>query len=303
MEAAHEYAGPIRFNLTAPELWGENCVLSGRTTRHITGPHEGTLSIKTVLDGRAVWRTPDRRFVIEPGVFLVLNEGQTYELEVETHTSTQTLAIFFRPGLIEGILQAKTTEVSRMLEQGEPAPYGFDEKLHLTEAGLEKAFRILARQAIEGGDSDSASMAFDTTGSILIESSLAGRRQRQRLRHASAATRDEVLRRLNRARDAMLSSSSIRFGLDQFAAEACLSPHYFHELFSEAFGETPHQFRTKARIERARLLLQHTDWSILAICQELGFESVSSFTKLFRRYTGVNPGELRKSRRFDTLLA
>lgn len=72
-----------------------------------------------------------------------------------------------------------------------------------------------------------------------------------------------------------------------------MAPHHFLRLFAQAFGATPHQFRTHLRLEHAKRLLAETDMSITQICFELGFQSPASFSHLFRRHAGMAPAAFR----------
>ncbi len=76
--------------------------------------------------------------------------------------------------------------------------------------------------------------------------------------------------------------------LEVIADEALFSKFHFIRLFRTIYGKTPHQYLTYVRIEHAKLLLQ-TSMSVTDVCYEVGFESLSSFTGLFRRIVGQNP--------------
>lgn len=76
--------------------------------------------------------------------------------------------------------------------------------------------------------------------------------------------------------------------LDTIAEEAHFSKFHFIRLFKRAYGNTPHQYLTSIRIQKARLLLQ-SPAKISSICFLVGFDSISSFTGLFKKITGVTP--------------
>jgi AraC-like DNA-binding protein len=77
--------------------------------------------------------------------------------------------------------------------------------------------------------------------------------------------------------------------LDEIAREASLSRFHFLRLFRDAFNETPHQYLQKRRIERAKELLAGGHHSVTDVCFEVGFESLGSFSTLFRRTVGQSP--------------
>jgi AraC-like DNA-binding protein len=104
----------------------------------------------------------------------------------------------------------------------------------------------------------------------------------------------EVYRRLLRGRDFLLSSLPQPIHLKDIASEACLSPFHFHRAFRHAFGETPHGYLTRLRLERAARLLRGTELSVTDVCLASGFESLPSFINLFRRRFGLSPGKFSK---------
>jgi AraC-like DNA-binding protein len=83
--------------------------------------------------------------------------------------------------------------------------------------------------------------------------------------------------------------------LKSIARLAHLSPFHFHRAFSAVFGETPHAYRTRRRLERAARLLEETDAPVIDVCLQSGFESAGSFSTLFRRRYGASPVEFRRS--------
>ena len=95
--------------------------------------------------------------------------------------------------------------------------------------------------------------------------------------------------RLCRARDYLAAHYGARVFLEEAAQQACLSPFYFNRLFTQAFHETPHEFITRRRIEQAKKLLLAGNHSVTEICFDAGFESLSSFSTLFRRTFSDTP--------------
>jgi AraC-like DNA-binding protein len=106
--------------------------------------------------------------------------------------------------------------------------------------------------------------------------------------------------KLCRARDLLRDCLGEPVVLADAAAEAGLSPWHFLRLFRQAFRETPHQFLTRLRIERARDLLAVSGRSVTDICFDVGFSSLGSFSTLFGRHVGASPVAFR--RRMRTLV-
>jgi AraC-like DNA-binding protein len=100
--------------------------------------------------------------------------------------------------------------------------------------------------------------------------------------------------RLCRARDLIHDCFEGRVTLDDCAAEAGLSPWHLLRSFRGAFGETPQEYLTRLRLERAKQLLTVTDRSITDVCLDVGFSSLGSFSVLFKRHVGRTPREYRR---------
>ncbi len=81
--------------------------------------------------------------------------------------------------------------------------------------------------------------------------------------------------------------------LERMAREANVSRFHFLRLFREAYQITPHQYLQERRIERAKQLLIAGHFSVTDVCFEVGFESLGSFSTLFRRTVGESPASYR----------
>ncbi|MCU0541055.1 MAG: AraC family transcriptional regulator [Oscillatoriaceae cyanobacterium Prado104] len=86
------------------------------------------------------------------------------------------------------------------------------------------------------------------------------------------------------------------FTLAQLADALGMSVFYFSRQFKQSMGVAPHQYVTRRRIERAKDLLWHSQLPITDIALQVGFETPSAFSRLFRQLTGTTPKDFRKQR-------
>ncbi|MFE4670422.1 helix-turn-helix transcriptional regulator [Streptomyces sp. NPDC056716] len=101
-------------------------------------------------------------------------------------------------------------------------------------------------------------------------------------------------RQLRRAKDAMDRDwTDPGLDLDTVAAHAGYSRYHFVRAFKESYGETPGQYLTHRRIERAEELLRGADLSVTEICLLVGFSSLGTFSTRFKARTGLTPSEYR----------
>jgi AraC-like DNA-binding protein len=81
---------------------------------------------------------------------------------------------------------------------------------------------------------------------------------------------------------------SEKIDLNNIADEAWFSKFHFIRLFKTMYGSTPHQYLIKVRMENAKELLQK-GIAVAETCFAVGFDSVPSFTGLFKRYAKLSP--------------
>jgi len=87
-----------------------------------------------------------------------------------------------------------------------------------------------------------------------------------------------------------------KVSIDELAALCFMSRSWFYELFQEEYGMTPMEYRDSLLMEKARALLRSEELSITEIAEQLGFESVSYFSRFFKKHQGISPSEYIKNR-------
>ncbi|MGH7722466.1 MAG: helix-turn-helix domain-containing protein [Candidatus Dormibacteria bacterium] len=100
-------------------------------------------------------------------------------------------------------------------------------------------------------------------------------------------------RRLLRARDAMDLAYGRPLDVPSLARIAFMSQAHFIRAFRAAFGETPHRYLQRRRIERAMYLLRRTHRSVTDVCYDVGFTSLGTFSRTFLEIVGEKPSVYR----------
>ena len=77
------------------------------------------------------------------------------------------------------------------------------------------------------------------------------------------------------------------------ASVAHVSEAHFIRTFRTVFGETPHRYLQRRRVERSMFLLRETDRSVTDICMDVGFRSLGTFSRTFREIVGETPSAYR----------
>lgn len=256
----------------------------------------GYLSLKTFGGGRAMYDAGGGSFAVDPACFLVLNQDTEYTIAIEAAVAVESCCIFWTPAAAAGVYRAITASDDALLLN--PASGGdfpaFVERTYRADDGLLAAIARL-RTALDAGDVEPAWLEerlHDLLARLLhVQCSV--QREIAKLPYARPATRDELYRRLHRARDHADASFERPLRLAELASVAAMSPNHLLRGFRQLFGCTPLQYLSERRIDHARLLLSDTDLPIAEVCLAIGFQSFGSFSRCFRRRTGCSPTEYR----------
>lgn len=112
--------------------------------------------------------------------------------------------------------------------------------------------------------------------------------------------RDRFDWRIRRAVNLIRVEPKIAHDIDALAREAGLSRAHFYRLFERSTRMTPHVYLNLLRMELAVKSVVHTDDSLSAVSDNLGFSAPGHFSRFFRDHAGVNPSEFRQVARMGS---
>jgi AraC family transcriptional regulator len=262
---------------------------------------EGPLSVKWFPKGQATYEADGGRFLVGAREFLILNDGQPYSVTRPPEAEAESFLIFFERAFASEALRSLSTPEDRLLDTpagvGDGPPEFFTRVYPFDETVASRVLRL--RAALAGGPQERLRLEEQLCGvleSLLLTHRIT-RREVERVAAARRATRGELYRRLHRARDYAAATLGQPLTLGEMARVACLSPNHFLRSFKQLFSQTPHQYLTGLRLARAEELLAATDLPVTEICFAVGFESLGSFSTLFRRRVGVSPQAYRRGKK------
>ena len=262
---------------------------------HMPG-YVGPMSIKSMVRGVGRWRTADGVFAVQPGTVLILEHGQHYSLTLEGDMAIETFCPFFAPSLVREATRARRQSLSRLLARPVDEDAGMPTLIECVRPASPPLTAGLARlrRAISGRDAalDAHACLMELLDAVLDEV-VGERRAIDAVAAARASTRDELYRRVLRARDVIHDQLDRPLTLDSMARVACLSPYHFHRSFRAIVGVTPARYLSECRLQRARELLQATSYPVTEICLAVGFSSLGSFSAAFCRRFGRSPSAAR----------
>ena len=264
--------------------FSDHLLFTERTVKPYACPeHIPGLGILTMLSGSGRYGLNRKIETLDSSRFLLINRGSRLSIDLP-RPDVQPLFLFFHPGLVGAALNSQHADLAWL------------ERVHPMNSQLQERLEWLARL----GNSCSSFSALKADAIIrdilqeFIGQALAASQQSTRLQVSRRSTRVELFRRLSAVREWILTDYSSPITLDDMAAKALLNPQHFLRMFRDCYGITPHQFLIDTRLESARQKLLDTKEPVSLICRQTGFESLTSFSGLFRQRFGSSPSAYRK---------
>ncbi len=212
--------------------------------------HGGSLSLKLVLSGEEEYRIGRRCVLLRPGQFLLVNAGQHYSSRI--FRETESVSIFFpgheRSRLLEAALQPGAEHYQ------EDVDYNSVTGLPQIPFRANRGSLVALSKLMNRLDDECQTDTREASQQLMIEAvrNLHSYAPFSKLRSATkTTTRDELMRRLLKAKEQIDDSTGDTTDLDDFANTACLSKYYFLRLFTETFGISPGAYQRKVRLKRA----------------------------------------------------
>ena len=260
-----------------------------------------TLSIKSFFNGKALYTLGKGSIAVDDSSYLLINHDQPYTIDIDSSTAVESLCIFFERGFVEEVHRTLTASTQALLDAPEPPTFP---QLHF----FERTYRhdnlisplLLTLRTQLPSRRDQQIWLYEILLSIaqrLLQLHLNIFKEVEALPALRAATREELYRRLYRAREYASAFYDTPVTINELAQIAALSPNHFLRTFKQLFRQTPHQYLIQKRLERAAELLVSTDRSVTEICFALGFESLGSFSWLFHQRTGCSPTAYRAQKK------
>jgi AraC family transcriptional regulator len=271
-------------------------ILHERSRRHLAEDCAGWLSIKCMFGGAAHYQTGEGRYRVDASSYLILNHQQRYTVEIDAPASVESFCVFFQESDASDILRTLVTPMDQLLgtPRGVAAqPVRFFEKIYQHDDILSPILMRMRRISSSQGHTAVSELSARVVLERLLHRHRALGRQIEMLPAVRAATRVELFQRLHIARDYMHAAFAEPLTLEDVSTIACLSKHHFLRSFHSLFGETPHRYLTRLRLQEAERRLRSTQDAVSVICLDVGFTSFPSFSALFRRHYGASPTEYR----------
>ena len=279
--------------------WGrENSVFVASTRRAAYGPIPTALSFKTVVQGQVHLTLGRRRLLLEPGLFLLVNPGDHYSVDINSPHKVHCFSAHFRPELAHEVAGSHAQDWQHALEASGsrgPAPM-LRESLRPLDAPLQRMVQQLGA-SVAAGHADA--IALEQQFITLLHSLLQCESRHQQavlaaLPSVRVSTRQELMRRVDWAADFILSNYAQDITLDQMAQAAHLSKFHLIRAFGQIKHCTPHQFLRERRAQVARRLLDDSTLDLETVAAAAGFGSRWTLQRALRQHQGASGAQLRR---------
>ena len=253
----------------------------------------GLLSLKVAFSGRARFHLENMAYSLEKGGYLILNADKEYNIIKDTHEPVEMLSVYFDSGFAEDTYRSLRTDTGDLLDDPNPP---LDEKINFIERIYPhdndltaKLFTLRRLLQLERYTLPRLEEQFHRLLESMVNLHLKVYSSLNDLTSVRPSLREELYRRLYRARDFAVASLGEDITIQDMAEVANMSPSHFLRTFRLLFHVTPYKYLRQRRMKRAAYMLRDYTISITEVCNSVGFKSLSNFSWEFQKWYGVSP--------------
>lgn len=280
--------------------FSENILFTEKISYRYSCPeYTSSFGLVTVLEGNGSFGINRQQTILDKEKFLVVNTHSRLSIDID-EPYTQPALLFFQahlPHIIASSLIQTDEQLLNDHSNYTAMDFSILECLHPMDSALRNKLSLLTE--LGGSSSSFASLKADILArsileDIVIQNTMANKAA-DNIATKKRATRIELYKRLCIAKDWIHANYHQPVTLDDLATISCMNSQHFLRTFKQLFSFTPHQYIINIRLEKARELLQTTDDPVHTVCRNTGWESLSSFSWLFKQRFGVSPSVFRKN--------
>jgi len=276
----------------------KNYFLHLKTKRHKFPELITPLTVKFSLFGTVNYKTPHGEYKVNSD-YLIVNEGQQCSGYVDSDSPVEVISVFFGSSFASEVLGNLTAPEDKLIlnpQVKNSQPIQFFEKLYSID---NLVMPVIMKMKIASKVKFDDLVWWEEHFYELLEKMILVHRNVyktvEKLPPVKLSTKTDLYKRISRAKEYIDVNFTEPLTLEGISGEACISRYHFLRLFKEVFSETPYQYISRLRIRKAVALLTSGDMPITHICSEVGFDSLSSFSWLFKQKLGLSPDAFRNA--------
>jgi AraC family transcriptional regulator len=280
-------------------LSGDGFILTATSPYHHWSG-SGKLSIKTFSSGPVYYELGSHRYAVDEQSYFILNDGQDYTIHLDAPFPISSFCVFFPDHIADEVRRSFLHPASALLDSPAaalPTPTEFTVRTHPHDPTFSSTLSRLQRDLPHHlNDTLWLDEQLHHLTACLLQVQAKIQREVQAITAVRASTREELYHRLHLARDFIYASFTAPLTLADIANAVYLSPNHLLRTFKQYFHQSPHQFLIECRLKHACRLLTRTDLRVTDICVAVGFQSLGSFSWLFRQRFGLTPIQYRQQK-------
>jgi len=279
------------FNDKLPEL-KENIVLSVNSQAKYSYPEHRTPYLFVAnFHGKGCYVANQKKIEVSDRYFYFLNNNDKFEITFKESVPRQTFFILFNTKFIDDCFGSLLKSDEQLLSNPQVSktevviptvPFSYNASL------LGKIFSL---SELKHSKCDRDDLLFELIAdfSLLIN---ATKKIINRVPAVKRTTKEEIYTRIFLAMEILNDCVSEKKTLDVIAEAVCMNKFHFLANFKRVTGTTPHQYVTQIRLHKAFDLLQNKHYTVSEVCYMLNFESLGSFSNLFKKKFFVSPSQI-----------
>jgi AraC-like DNA-binding protein len=279
------------FSTTALPYFPEHVIFTGKVSGFVIPEHRCHHGLIYSLGGMFSFKLNGLTRELDESNFLIVNGNSTFSLHVGSQVA-QPMMLYF------------TSHTPALSAGGDAANWNLTERIYpVTDVFKE---RILLLASLPDSCSSFITMKADAVIRSILFDILSfnqyASEESMKLDVRKPSTRQENYKRLAVVREWIEDNFNRTLTLDELASIAAMNHQHFLRMFSKVFHKTPHQYIIDRRIAEAKRLLLDPGMAVADVCLAIGWDSLSTFSQLFKNRTGQTPGEYRKVSGGDHIL-
>jgi AraC family transcriptional regulator len=257
-------------------------------------------SIKHVVEGIERYTLNGEKYHVEAGNYLLSNETSEGIVEIESATLVKGICINIRPELLSEMVASHCSPNTAFPDKIFGDFFSSAQFLENKYSAQTTQLGQLLLSISNGMQTNALNQVelniefFYALSEKIIADHTPIFQQLHNIPSIKSSTKKDLFKRIYKGKDYIDAVYSSPITVESIAKEACMSEYHFFRLFKATFGETPHQYMVKKRLEQGYAVLLKDKDSVTNAAFESGFSDIHAFSKAFKKHFGIAPSTLRK---------
>jgi AraC family transcriptional regulator len=244
--------------------------------------------------GALIIETGNEIHRLENDSSVLINSGTKFNISYASRAPADALFVFFGENFIQSNLNSLKDDEFGLVE--------YEDKYFERVIRNDETYNRIYNSVINDFDRIGKDIRFFNEKSEELFLHLIGNEnlslnEALRLPLKKKATRREMYRRLCIGADYIESCFTEELTLDDISKRSAISKFHFLRLFKSVFYVTPSEYIVSLRMKKAKELLRRSDRNVSEVCSSVGYESLPSFSNLFKKHAGCSPQDYRLTNR------